>query len=487
MGEVRKIQEVQGRANSDRKKVALTQKELSVQFFEIIQPLILDKVRALGSPLKSLLRVVGLGGGEQARAGADKRVIFKFSDEEIEQILRYKIVFCSKDPMLAQFVATCLRIDGLEDSLFSLATAESLPKKSDIDILFYGPGYSVEDFADSVKKQHLVSFADEAFHERLKSNELLKARTKSVLGKAEAQLKALRPKLESTSATLKGQQAKHRQIQGTVAQLEGEQLKLRENLRTQGERRLHFQGELELLETRLAEVDGQFDDIRTRMGALLGGDGAEAREQAQAGQEELAQRLREELVGLNRELARMLFVKDVRDAGEAISRTTQEGILGRIEAREVYPYAKRPFKKLLLADDGSTASQNLKQAFLQAAIPYFKLRDMSVQEVSIKRLLAIAENSNGSAYPFVALFSDRPADDYGELKLSVKKIHTLLPETYQLLFTPFGDLGAVDQRSPFYRNLLALRDHCALVNATLGGVSEPTGMLRVLREKAPLA
>jgi|GEM_PF-1783443 len=486
--ELRKLQAAEAKASQDRKTVALTQKELSVHFFELIQPLILEKVRALGSPLKSLMRMVGLGSAEGA-AGADKRVIFKFSDEEIEHILRYKIVFCAKDGMLAQFVATCLRIDHLEDTLFTLATAETLPKKSDIDILFYGPGYSVEDFTDSVKKQRLVPFADEAFYDRLKANEQLKARTKAVLTKAGQQLGMLRPKLQGASQALKAQQAKRRHLEETRAGLEAEQHKLRENLRTQGERRLALNGELELLETRLAEVDEQFDGVRERLTALLGGEGGQAAELLEAGQAELAERLREELIALNRELARMMFVKGVKDAGATISRNTQDGILRTIELREVYPYAQRPFKKLLVADDGTPTSQNLKQAFLHAAIPYFKLRDMAVQEVSIKRLLALAESSNGDgkAYPFVALFSAKPGDDYSELKLSVKKIRSLLPETYQLLFTPFGELGAVDHATPYYRNLLALKDQCTLVNAALGNISEPAGMLRVLREKAPLA
>jgi hypothetical protein len=499
VAEYRKLEAAQAKAGQHRKTVALTQKQLSEQFFQIIQPLILEKVRALGGPLKSLMRMVGLSSGETA-GGAGKRVIFKFSDEEIEQILRYRIVFCAKQPVLAQFVATCLRIDKLEDTLFTLATADALPQKSDIDILFYGPGYSVDDFADSVKKQRLVPFADEAFDAQLKANEQLKARTKAVLAKVDAQQKALRPKLGSATAALKAQQAKRRQVQDAIAGLEGEQHKLRENLLSQGERRLHVQGELELLETRLAEVDGQFDDVRSRITQLLGQDPSQAAEAMQAGQAELAERLREELMGLNRELARMMFIKGVKDAGHSISRATQDGIVSRIDAREVYPYAKRPFKKLIVADDGSTASQNLKQAFLHAAIPYFKLRDMSVQEISIKRLLALAESAaqagNGAggdpaaaakAYPFVALFSDRPGDDYGELKLNVKKIRALLPQTYQLLFTPFGDLGSVEHGSPYYRNLLALKDHCTLVNAALGHVSEPSGMLRVLREKAPLA
>jgi septal ring factor EnvC (AmiA/AmiB activator) len=509
-GEYKKLQQAQAKAGEDRKKVALTQKQLSVQFFELIQPLVLEQVRQLGSPLKSLMRMVGLGAGEGERVGADKRVIFKFSDEEIDHILRYRIVFCAKDPVLAQFVATCLRIDGLEDSLFKLATAETLPNKADIDLLFYGPGYSMEDFADSVKQQRLVPFADEDFYRRLLANERLKARTKSVLTQAEARQQALRPKLAAATQALKARQAKHRQYQEALAGLEREQHKLRENLHSQGERRLHFQGELELLESRLAEVDSQFEGLRGRLGELLGADRAQAGEALQAGQEELAARLRDELLALNGELARMMFIKGVKDAGATISQATQDGILGQIEAREVYPYAKRPFKKLLVADDGSNVSQNLKHAFLQAAIPYFKLRDMAVQEISIQRLLALAEShaqtANGggegtaapagtaaggkpgaSPYPFVAMFSDRPSDDYGALKLSVKKLRTLLPQTYQLLITPFGELGGLQPGAPLFRNLAALRDHCTLVNATLGHVAEPAGMLRLLREKAPLA
>ncbi len=484
--EFQQSQQMQARALQGRKKVALAQKELSSQFFEIIQPLILDKVRSLGSPLKSLLRMVGLGDKGSAESDS-KRVIFKFSDEEIENILRYKIVFCAKNPMLAQFVATCLRIDKLEDSLFTLATAETLPQKSDIDILFYGPSYAVEDFSDSVKKNRMVPFADQDFHDRLTANEHLKARTKAVLAKTATMLADFKPRMQSANGELKGHQAKRRQLETDLANLKAEKAQLQENFASQRERRHRYEGELELMESRLAEVDGKFEALRSRLTQLLADGGGQATTMLQAGQQEMAEQLRDDLTALNKELARMMYIKGVKDAGESISHNTQNEILRRVDVRETYPFAKRPFRKLIVADDGKQASQNLKRVFVNVAMTYFKLRDMAVQDISIKRLLALAENSDRQSYPFVALFCDRPEDNYMELKLSVKKIRNHLPDTYQLVIAPLGDLGSVDRASPYFKNLLSLKELCTLVNADLGNIGEPANMLKVLREKAPLS
>ncbi len=481
----RKAQQLQARANDERKQVALAQKQLSVQFFELIQPLILEKVRSLGNPLKTFMRMVGLG-GEESAGGAEQRVIFKFSDEEIAQILRYKIVFCAKDTMLAQFVATCLRIDKLEGSLFTLATAESLPHNAEIDILFYGPGYSVEDFGNAVKEHRMVAFADDAFYQRLVANEQRKARTKAMLGKAGQQVAALRPKLQAANQTLKQHQARRAQLQQTLATLEREQHKLRENLRAQLNQHHALQGELELVESRLTEVDGTFDDLRGRLTQLLEDGAGETGAALQAGNAELTQQLRDELVGLNGELARMMFIKGVKDAGETITRTTQEGIAERMEAQERYHYKQRPLNKLIVVDDGSNTAQTLKQTFLHVALRYFKLRDMGVQEFSLNRLLALAEGGNGKDYPFVAVFVAKPEDDYHDLKLSVKKLRALMPDTYQLLFTPFGELAEVPRERPYFKNIAALKEHCALVNTSFGHVDDAPGMLKVLREKAPL-
>lgn len=483
--EFKKLQQLQKQGQQDRKKVALIQKELSVSFFELIQPLILDKVRSLGGVFKRVMRAVGVG-GKDSEGGQEKRVIFKFSDEEIENILRYSIVFCSKDAILAQFIATCLRIDKLENSLFKLATAETLPSKTDIDILFYGPGYSVGDFSNSVKENQMVAFADQDFHDRLTANEKLKARTKAALTKAEEGLKTRKPQLEKANAALKALQANRRKAESAAAALEEEKRKLRNNLKKQKEKRHQMLGEMDLLENRLAEIDTKYEELRSRIAQLVGGDGNETMDLLKAGKQEMAEQMREELVALNKELARMMFIKGVKDAGDSISKNTQKEILSRLESREIYPYRKKPFKKLIVADDGTNTSTNLKRAFIDAAIRHFKLPEMGVQEVSINRLLSMAENGNGNQYPFVALLSDKPEDDYEDLKLKVKKIRKLMPETYQLMITPFGSLAETGRGDPIFRNLQSLKDNCTLVNASIGDFSDPSAMTTVLREKAPV-
>lgn len=480
------IQQMTAKANQNKKKVARTQKELSNTFFQLIEPLILEKIKSLGSPMKSLLRMVGLGKEEESEGGTE-RVIFKFSDEQIKMILRYKIVFCAKDTVLSQFVATCLRIDKLEDTLFTLATAEALPQKSDIDILFYGPGYSVEDFSDSVKKNRMVAFADEAFTKALMSNEKMKAQTKAMLTKAAQETTIRKPALDAASRNLKALQAKRKQIDNTLRTLEEEQGKLTRNTKAQKEKRHNLLGEQELLESRLAEVDTQFDDIKGRVVQLADSGGKDAAAVLEGSREEMGEALRDELTSLNKNLAHMMFIKGVKDAGESISQNTQSEILQRMEERETYRFKEKPFKKLIVADDGSNTSQNLKRAFISAALGHFKVRDSAVQEMSIKRLVALLENGEGKAYPFVTLLSARPEDEYSEIKIAIKKMRGLSPETFQLLITPFGDLAKADKAGAYYKNLLSLKDHCALVNADIGHADDPAGMGRILKERAPVA
>jgi len=242
---------------------------------------------------------------------------------------------------------------------------------------------------------------------------------------------------------------------------------------------------MELLETRLADIDAKYEKLRSRIAQLVGGEGNETMELLKSGRQELAEQMREELVALNKELARMMFIKGVKDVGDSISKNTQKEILTRLESREIYPYRKRPFKKLIVAADGTDLSTNMKRAFIDAAIRHFKLPEMGVQEVSINRMLSLAENGNGSQYPFLALLSEKPADDYGELKLKVKKIRKLMPDTYQLMITPFGNMAETDRGAPIFRNLQSLKDNCTLVNASFGDFTDPSAMTAVLREKAP--
>ena len=483
MAELQKLQQALAQAQADRKKVALTQKELSLQFFRIIEPLILEKVKSLGSPMAALMKALGFG-----RDGPDvsgRRVIFKFSDEEIKNILRYNIVFCTKDDILMQFIVTCLRIDNLQDSLFSLGTLENLPKQG-IDILFYGPGYTLEDFLGHVKENRIVSFADETFINRLLANEKLKARTKAVLLKAGGEGKTRKSALDAATVTLKEQQLRQGELTRSIDQLKQEQVKLKLKLTRQQEQQHHLQGEQELLESRLAEVDAQFDQIKTQVADLMPAGVAGTLEEIGEGQSGLAEKLGADLMEVNKQLARLMYIKGVKDVGDQISKHTQAGILAKMEQREIYSFKERPFKKLMVADDGAVRSKNIKRVFVQVASQYFKISDMVIEDITVKRLDGRAENSSSADYPFIVIITDKPDDHFAELRRIVKKVRTNMPETFQLVIVPFGEAWKYPPDSADLRHLRSLKDNSALVNSAIFDLQEPQAMLRLLAEKAQL-
>jgi hypothetical protein len=483
MEELQKIQQMQARAAADKRKVALTQKDLSLKFFDLIQPLVLEKIKQWPAPIEALLRLFRTK--ISVPESLSKRVIFKFTDEEIERILRKKIVFCTKDEMLMQFVVTCLNIDHLEDTLFTLATRETMPLE--VDVLFYGPGYTPADFDDVLKEKRMVPFADEAFLKRLLANEQLKSRTKTALTKAGQELAARKGQVESLGKDLREKQSKQRQIENTRNTLADDKQKLEARVGNQRERQHHYKGELEILETKFQEIDQQFDSVKAKVDELIAGKGGDSVALMKDGQNKLGEALGADLVKLNEELARMMYIKGVKDAGQLVSRKTQEGILTRINSGERFEAAKHKIKKMIVADDGTVTARNIKRNFIRVASQYFKITEMAMEDLSLKRVEGRAEGANSDDYPFLAMMADHPEDQYAELRRIVRKVRNRLPATYQLVFTPMGEIWKLDPNGEEFRNIRSMQENSALVNASIQDYSQPQAIARLLQEKAPLA
>ena len=467
-----------------KKKVALAQKELSLEFFAIIRPLLLERTRTWFRPIRSLLRVVGLFRGDaETRA---RRIIFKFSDEEIEHILRYNVVFCTNNQVLTQFIVTCLRIDGLKDSLFTLAPLESLPSRK-IDLLFFGPDRRPEEFQGWVKSENLVPFADEAFHKRLIGNEKLKATAKAALSRIEKELPSKKERLEKGREGVREHQGKLAQIVQNLAQLGQEQATLAENVRRQTEQQYQYQGDLEMLETRLTEVDEQFDGIRDRIALIGEADPDSTATIAEAGRKKMEEQLQADLLALTKEMARMMYIKGARDAGEKISKTAQEGLLEKMELRERFPAAQHKLKKLIVADDGSHNGKNLKRVFANVASAYFRVGEMGVEDITLKRLEDRASTTKSADYPFIAIAADPQEDDFGELRRAVRHVRTSMPDTFQMIFAPTGEIWNLDPESDRFKNIRSIKENGCLINTAIADYTNPASVLKLLREKAPLA
>ena len=483
MGEMQKLQGIQTRALADKKRVALAQKELSLQFFDIIQPLILEKIKSLPGFIEAILGLF--------RAKVDlpemkaRRVIFKFTDDEIERIMRNKIVFCTADNILMQFIVTCLRIDNLEDTLFSMSNdPATLPR--DLDIAFYGPGFTMEDFEGHVKERRMVAFADDVFYKRLLGNEKQKARTKATLTRAGKEIQTKKSQIDVVGKEVKAKQSKLRQIESTFNGLNEERTRLKERIEQQKERRHHFHGELDILETKFEDVDKQFEEVKQKVAQAVSGAEGDTLSLIEGGTSELSEGLRDELVKLNKEMARMMFIKGVKDSGNRISKATQTGIMAKMDQLERYPFKKRPFKKMIVADDGSVHARNIKRSFIKISSQYFKISEMSIEDVSIKRLDGRAEASSSEDYPFIVLISDRQEDRYSELRRIVRKIRNRMPETYQLVFTPMGAIWKLDGNSEEFKNIRSLKENSALINSAIADYSSPPNIVRLLHDKAPL-
>ncbi|HEX9843039.1 MAG TPA: hypothetical protein VGC20_09830, partial [bacterium] len=311
-------------------------------------------------------------------------------------------------------------------------------------------------------------------------------RTKAVLLKAERETKPRKVALDAATVTLKEQQLRQAELARGIDSLKKEQVQLKLKLARQQEQRHRMRGEQELLESRLADVDAQFDQIKTQVAELMPEGVAGTLVQIGEGQSGLAEKLRENLVEVNKQLARLMYIKGVKDVGHQISQHAQAGILAKMEQREIYSFKARPFKKLIAADDGSVRSKNIKRVFVQVASQYFKLNDMVIEDITVKRLDGRAENSSSADYPFVVIITDKPDDHFAELRRIVKKVRTNMPETFQLVIMPFGEAWRYPPDSADLKNLRSLKDNSALVNSAIFDLQEPQAMLRLLAEKAPL-
>jgi hypothetical protein len=112
---------------------------------------------------------------------------------------------------------------------------------------------------------------------------------------------------------------------------------------------------------------------------------------------------------------------------------------------------------------------------------------MAFEDITVKRLEGRSEGANSKEYPLIALMTDGPVDNFAELRRVVKKVRTTMPDSFQLVFTPVGEIWNADPASELFKNVRSLKENSALVNTALNDVSTPNSMLRLLQERAPLA
>ncbi|MDH4120207.1 MAG: hypothetical protein OEV94_00670 [Deltaproteobacteria bacterium] len=468
------------RGNRAKRKVAGIQKQLSLEFFRLIRPLILHNIAPLTWPFRALLRGVFL----RLKGAARHRIIFRFTDGELKRIVRRRIVFTTGDRVLQQFIVTCLRIDNLQNTLFTLAAKESPPPKA--DLLFYGPDCAEADFSSRVKAGKMLPFADKNFADRLLENEREKARVKMQLAKVEEETNRRKAAVEDTAAKVKTVEARIQEIEAAVEKLHADKAVLLERMETQRERRQHFQEDLDMLEARLGDVDQDMENLRKEMEASMAQGGGEAINTLETSGKQLSAKLQHNLADVSQKMARLMLIKGVKDAGSLISRTTQDGILEVMDSREQFSPERRPVKKVIVADDGSHLGQNLRRVMEGLLHDHFSLKDKGLEGMTLHRLEHLVDTKEPLNSPFVVACTQAEGKDLEALRKLVKKFRLRLPDVYLMVFAPLGESSQLQEDPETLATFRAIKENACLVNASLYSPEDPAGLQQLLVEKAPL-
>lgn len=465
--------------NAVKRKVALLQKHLSVEFFKLIRPLILEQLRRLPAPLEALVRFVR--NRFMASETFQKRVIFKFSDEELNKINRYNVVFASDNEILKRFIKTCMDIDRLGDTLFKISSSSNVPQ--DPELLFVGPELRNHDFSNLIKDKYIVPFADEKFFNALMKNEKQKQVTKVTLQKLEAERKVLKANSEKQSKVLIGMERNQKSLGSEVRSMEENQTELQDGIKKDTETRHFLNSEKEVIEEKFEIIDGKFNEVRgTLQSALEAGDSAY--DSLNKGAEELGQTLAENLMDISNEMGNIMLIKNVKEAGSQISYKTRHSIVEKMDAVHMFKGGKAAIKELVIAEDGSLDAKNLSRIVSLGVTEHFKFNSENIKDFSVGRL----ENNiveGGQKYSFIIIIGDNRDAHLKDFRSMVKNIRMRSPGSYIILFTPYPDIDETSKED-MKENIYALNDLCKLINTDKVDYTNKTKLLRLLREVAPV-
>ena len=101
-----------------------------------------------------------------------------------------------------------------------------------------------------------------------------------------------------------------------------------------------------------------------------------------------------------------------------------------------------------------------------------KLKKASVPELKVGEIVTIAV--------------DRGEDQYAELRQIVRKVRNRMPNTYQLIFIPMGQVWKLDHASDEFQNIRYVKENGALINASIADYTNPPALKQLLEEKIPL-
>ncbi|MDT8447437.1 MAG: hypothetical protein RRB13_11150 [bacterium] len=474
-----KFQDAQTKLNTYNQlklKVARTQQQLSQRFFEIIRPLMLSKLHTLPAPLARVVDTV-----KQtflAEQAPKHRLIFKFTDDELKRIAKRKVVFATEDAMLRRFIVTCMQIDKLDNTLFQITNLDDLP--DDPDLLFIGNDLEEYDFSTVIKPQYTVAFADDDFYNSLLQNESQKAKIRTNLIRYTEYKEKLKRFLETEGTKLKLMATSLKKKKEALQRTVSDRKKFQKTL-TEDQQKLAFlKTEKETLDEKFALVDGKFKSAKSAITEAISA-GKSTTETITAQAKEMAAGLSNTLDEINKELAQLMVVKNVKDSVEVISTTAQNQIIAELDKLARVKGGKKAIKHIVVSGDGMLDTMELQKAFEPAIKSYFGTT-VKYEELGMGRMEAeIAEQ--GKRPHLLMILGDDTKSNLSSFKELAKRLRGLSPESCILFFIPYP--SPAETTPELIENLNTLRKYAAPINSNLEDYSLPSKLVNLLGQVAP--
>jgi len=457
-------------------KVAKTQQQLSRRFFELIRPLILQKLRFLPAPFARV--IAGVKQTFLSEQMSKHRLIFKFTDDELKKIAKRSIVFATEDVMLKRFIATCMQIDKLDNTLFQITGLDDIPDS--MDLLFIGNDLMEYDFTEIIKEQFTVPFADAPFYNALVTNESQKNQIRGNLKRYGDYKLKLKGFLESEGSKLKLMANSQRKKQESINQLKSKRESTQKTFLDDQEKVSFLIAEKETLDEKFAAIDDKFKSAKESIAsAISSGDSTTGTITGKA--KEMAAGLSSTLEDINRELAGLVFVKNVKDSVERLSQESQSKLIENIDQLGVVPGGKAATKHIVVTGDGMLGSMELQKAFEPAVKTYFGTGP-KYEELGLGRVEAEIEEQGKRPHLLIIIGSDEQ-NNFATFKDLAKKLKGMSPESCILFFT--GYTLNEDTAPEITANINAIRKYATPINTNLTDYEISAKLVELFAKVAP--
>ena len=462
-----------------KRRVALMQRNLSLEFFNLIKPMILSELRSLPPALENALYYI------RDRffppLSMRRRIIFKFTDDELRKIAKKNIAFISDDEQLKRFIFTCLKIDRVENRLFHIAGSNNLPESA--GLLFVGTDVMDHDFSSIANVKHIHPFSDEKFYATLVKNEQFKKKTKENLTKFGKHAYSLKQYLEKEGRVLKDMTTTRNSEEKVRKTLEQSKKQMETDLKKDQETLSFLSSEKETMDEKFKSIDAKFQTARESITKALSDEGSTV-DSIEKETQALSQELSASLMDISQEMANMMFIKNVKDAVTKISKQAQSSIVSKMDQLSKYTGGRVGIKTLVIANDGSLDSTNLKRVMSIACSEHFEFPESEIVNMSIGRM----ENSilaAGQKHSFLIIIGDDRDSRLKTYQIMIKKLKEASPQTHIILFSPY-DSKHSSKLEELIENMNALRDYCMLVNTDIIDYTNKNRLLQFLNEVAPV-